>query len=87
MSEKSKYNVVLKIDSKEYKASGDSVYDAINKLKLEKITYKGLLKVSKGKLTFEKLYFVPKLRLLLGNDVAKQVAGKFFEQLLRNDKA
>lgn len=82
-SKKDTYSLSLTLGDKTYKGTGDTVVEALNALKPEKLTYKGLLRAQKGERVKEMLIGVHNLRkMFAGSRLMNEVYAKKLSFLL-----
>ncbi len=81
---KTKYKAVLTMNEVEHKGEGETAFDALDNLNLgwADIKTKGVLKLSKGKETSEKLFYLGPLRRVFATHLKKRLEAKYLERLL-----
>ena len=82
------YNLTLDMGGVPYEAKGKTLLEALQAIPLEwnQIKAKCIVKITKGELSYEHLFFVKQIRRILINKVAKQIWAKRLELLLESDK-
>lgn len=82
-TKKKKYQVTLTIADKKYAGKGESVFEALNEIKLSgKIVSRGTISVSYGEKKAEKIMYVHQLKRTFYSELSKQIWGKRFETML-----
>ena len=79
------YKVVLKMCGKEYVQEAETIDEALAKLGLSwnNIKGKGVIAVSKGKQTYEKLFYTQRLRQVFGNKLTRVLWAKRLDYLMK----
>jgi len=82
------YKVVLDHSGEEYKATGKTVDEALVKMGLtwDRIKAKGVIKISKGKQSYEHVFTAIKLRRLFGNKLTRALWGKRLQFFVDSEK-
>ena len=83
-----KYQLLLTTVGEKHRAEGKTLVEAIANFGLtwKDIKQKGVLQITKGKLTYEHLFPAPKLRRLLGNKMVREMWAKNLDFLLKSKK-
>lgn len=78
------YKIELTLGDKVYTSTGATLADAFAVLKKpEKIMLKGILRITKGKLKLEQLYYPVRLKRLFYNKYFQQIQAKQLESFLK----
>jgi len=81
----SEYKAVLTMAGNNYIGKGKTLFEAMDAIKLEwhNIKAKGVFKISKGKLSAEKLFYLKQLKRIYANKLTKQLWAKRLELFLK----
>ena len=84
MPKKEQYKIVLEMAGKEYPTKGDTLLEAFNKLPLtwNEIKAKGIITVSKDKVSYEHFFSLMRLRKIMGNKLTRRLWAKRLGVLL-----
>ena len=88
MSKPSLYNLTLDMGGAIYESKGETLLEALQAIPLEwnQIKAKCIVKITKGELFYEHLFFIKQIRRILINKITKQIWAKRLELLLESDK-
>ncbi len=80
----SDYKVVLVMAGNDYTGKGKTLLDALNDIKIDwiQIKAKGVIRVSKGKQSIERLFQMKQLRRIFVNKIMRLVGAKRLELFL-----
>ena len=75
---KPKYQAILEMVGLKYTGEGETLFDAINAIKLEwhDIKGKGVMTIIYGKQKAEHLFYIKQLKMIFANKIAKQMWAK-----------
>ena len=87
-SKSENFKLTLKTGGQTFKTEGKTIDEAIFKIPLDwtQIKYKGVIKVSCGKIEAEKLYYLVPLKRMFVNKTSRFIQAKYLEKLLDSKK-
>lgn len=83
---KNNYKLILEMAGKKYQGEGETIEEAFNSLGLswEQIKAKGVVKITKGKDTYEHLFNLRQLRRIFANKLTRLLWAKRLKLLLND---
>ena len=85
MSEKKKYKVSLRMNNKTYAKSADTIDEGLKALELtwNQIKNKAVVRITKGRRSYDHLFYVPTLKRIFANKIVRGMWAKRLELLLK----
>ena len=78
------YSVILEVNSKKYKAKGETLLEAIQFLKVDQVKTAGILTAQKGRLTAQRRFNrIFKLKRLFTNRILQIIVAKNLEAVMK----
>ena len=78
------YSVILEVNSKKYKAKGETLLEAIQSLKVDQVKTAGILTAQKGRLTAQRRFNrIFKLKRLFTNRILQIIVAKNLEAVMK----
>ncbi len=79
-----KYKIVLDIAGKKYTDEGETIEEALTKMALDwmQIKNKGIMIISHGKTSLEKIFYMHQLRRIFVNKITRMMWGKRLQLLM-----
>ena len=83
--EKNEYKAILEMAGNKYEGKGETIFDAMNAIKLEwhDIKAKGVFIILHGNQKAEKLFYLPQLKRIFANDLTMRMWAKNLSLFLK----